>query len=891
MNPSEAKKRISELVDKYKKIVTEGKDREYNEADTRKDFIEPLFQALGWDVRNKEEVAAEEKTSGGRVDYSFKINGIPEFYLEAKSLKKGLAEINIEQAIDYAHTKGCTWAILTDFKRIEVYNAEWKEQNPGRNLFFALNVNQFLTDERLFWLSKDDFDKGLLDKEAEKYGKKTKKIPIDKQLLNDLTTFRELLSKSILKNNASENLTEEELDEAVQRILDRLIFIRYLEDKKLEPPKLRPLVRDESSKKLLYKRLNEVYRNLGIPYNSILFLSHLCDDLIIDDEILKKVIDGLYKTSDETIRYDFEIISADVLGNVYEQYLGHILKKTEKRAKLTEVKTHRKEQGIYYTPTYIVDYIVKNTLGELLKDKNVDVSKIKILDPACGSGSFLIKAFDVLEEYQDKHNKRYSDAKKEFDFPRISKVKTDIVLNNLYGVDLDAKAIEISQLNLLLKMVEKEQKLPLLHHNLKCGNSLIDDPEVDARAFNWEKGFKEIMDEGGFDVVVGNPPWGATLGQKEKQYIKSKFASGQGIIDTFALFVEKAGDLLKPSGYLGLVLPDIILLKNYPLIRKYILDNFNIIKIVYHGTAFRGVNLNSVTLILQKTKPKSTSMINIIIERDDVRLKQNKLPQSLFMSIEDYKFNIYLTPQLILLKNKLNSKFIPMGKIGEAHEGIHSGNIRQKLFVDKKLNEHCYKLIFGRDEMNRYFLEWRGEWVYYDKEIVNKSKKEYAGLGKKEYFIQPKIFLRRTGDRVLAVPDELKYFASNNLFVFLLNEEYSNKLNLKYLTALLNSKLMTFFFRLIQPREKQLFAELKINHINLFPIAIVDSFQQQPLIKLVDKMLSLNKRLNELGDKKTTERERIEKEIEETDKEIDELVYKIYDITEEEKKVIEGSLR
>ena len=125
---------------------------------------------------------------------------------------------------------------------------------------------------------------------------------------------------------------------------------------------------------------------------------HLCDNLDIDNEVLHEVIEGLYNTK-EGESYDFSIIDADVLGTIYEQYLGHILRKTEKRTKLTENHAHRKEQGIYYTPTKIVNYIVGNTLGDLLKDKKVDVEKVRILDPSCGSGSFLIKAFDFLNEY------------------------------------------------------------------------------------------------------------------------------------------------------------------------------------------------------------------------------------------------------------------------------------------------------------------------------------------------------------------------------------------------------------------------------------------------------------------------------------------------------------
>ena len=249
---------------------------------------------------------------------------------------------------------------------------------------------------------------------AEKWGKKTKKTSIDKQLLADFTRFREMLSRNITKLNQSKHLTEEELDESVQRILDRLIFIRNCEDRELEAKTLISSLREWKSggKGQLIKSLREVFAYFDKEYNSKIFAEHLCDDLEIDNEVLQQVITGLYYTKDKyfTISYDFSAIDADVLGNIYEQYLSHILRKTEKRAKLTKSRVHRKKQGIYYTPTHIVDYIVRNTLGELLKDQKVNVEKIRVLDPACGSGSFLIRAFDVLNEYYLKNDKDYAQS-------------------------------------------------------------------------------------------------------------------------------------------------------------------------------------------------------------------------------------------------------------------------------------------------------------------------------------------------------------------------------------------------------------------------------------------------------------------------------------------------
>jgi len=351
---NKAKEEVKFLVEKYNKLVESGRLKSYNEEMTKKDFILPLFRALGWAVEDGEEVTAEEKVSRGRVDYAFRIEGIPKLFLEAKALKVDLDKIEFaEQAINYAWHKGATWAILTDFEGIKVFNAEWKTKNPLQNMFFSLSHKQFLEGfDQLMLLSRESLEKGLINKEAEKWGKKAKKIPVDKQLLSDLTRFRELLAKNILKLNQSKNLSEEELEESVQRMLDRLIFIRTLEDKQLEPPVLQYLIRADKHKKV-YKKLNTLFREIDDVYNSKLFSEHLCEELVVDDDVLEKIIRGLFKTTDNAVHYDFGAIDADVLGNMYEQYLGHILKKTAKRAKLTSEKAHRKEQGIYYTPTYV----------------------------------------------------------------------------------------------------------------------------------------------------------------------------------------------------------------------------------------------------------------------------------------------------------------------------------------------------------------------------------------------------------------------------------------------------------------------------------------------------------------------------------------------------------
>ena len=566
--------RIVELISKYEQIKKSGEIKKYNEESTKKDFIQPLFESLGWNFSNRgksnDSVSAEETISKKRVDYGFRINGVPKFFLEAKSLREESIHTNskyVIQAIDYAWMKSCSWAILCNFETIAVYNADWRESNYGNNLFFVLHPRDFVRDKRFTYLSKKAFENNVLDKVASEYGKKQLKNPINKQLLQDMIHFREVLSKDIVRNNQDKHLSQEDIDESVQRILDRLIFIRNAEDRGLEENQLQSNVRQWHSKGKghLIKEISRVYRDFDDKYNSKLFAHHLCDDLYIDNDALQEVIEGLNHSKDNSYRYDFSIIESDVLGNIYEQYLGNILKSTPKRAKLQESKTHRKEQGIYYTPSYIVDYIVENTVGEFIRTHTPEeIRKVRILDPACGSGSFLIRAYKELENYW-KQNSDF--AQLTLDSEEFYSKKVEILRNNIYGVDLDPKAVEIAQLNLLLQISEKKQRLPLLQNNIKVGNSLIDDPSISDRAFKWEEEFPEIIREGGFDIVIGNPPYVRiqNLGDKEADYFSNNFQSAFKNYDIYLLFVEKSLKLLGENGDVGFIIPSKFVNADYGL--------------------------------------------------------------------------------------------------------------------------------------------------------------------------------------------------------------------------------------------------------------------------------------------------------------------------------------
>lgn len=391
--------------------------------------------------------------SGGRVDYGFYLEGRIKFYVEAKSLKSDLHnEEYAKQAIRYSWNRGVDWAILTDFESIKVFYTQDPTQTLFSKLVFEIGFDEYIDRfDQLWLLSKEALKANELDLYAQKHGKKMQKILVSDQLYKHLDECRKMLIEKLGMWNGIKD--QELLDEGVQKLLDRLIFIRVAEDRGIEDSTLIPLLRAwESNKngKSLYESMIGKFRELDGIYNSNLFTEHPFEKWNESPGVTEKVIETLQGKAGY-YEYDFKIMPADVLGAVYENYLGHRLASSQKGVVLDKDAKKRKEQGIYYTPAFIVDYIVKNALKPVLdKCKSIDdLKKIKVLDPACGSGSFLLK---VLEVINDKY--------KEFGNKGDEYTKITILLENIYGVDLDDQAVEIARLNLLLSALETKMKLP-----------------------------------------------------------------------------------------------------------------------------------------------------------------------------------------------------------------------------------------------------------------------------------------------------------------------------------------------------------------------------------------------------------------------------------------------
>ncbi len=897
MTKQEAKEKIAKLVEKYQNLVDTRKVNSYNEAQTRNEFIEPLFEFLGWDMRNLEnpsEVTTEETVSKGRVDLAFRLNHIPVMFLEAKALKVDLDEWKwAEQAINYSWNKSVTWAILSDFEGIKIFNAEIPPKSLTQNLFFELKWHEYIDRfDQLWLLSKESFEEKKLFEQAEKWGKLTKRKQVGEKLFEDLTNWRTLLTKDFKKNNS--NIDEDAIDEGVQKILDRLIFIRTAEDRKIEQNILLSLVREwetSGKKHNIFKRLNDGFRWFDDHYNSKLFASHALENWKADDKVFETIIKGLYQTADG-YRYDFSAISTDVLGGIYEQYLGYV---QGKRQKEERTKSKRKSQGIYYTPKYVVEYLIEQTLGEVLKQsKSKDIPNIKILDPACGSGSFLISAYDKILEAKNKLDKQIG----LFD-------RFEILKNNIYGVDLDEQAIEIAQLNLLLRVLQQRTKLPTLSHNLRIGNSLVEgdheslNPYFDQKwrnqqPFNFKQEFPEVFKEKAFDVIIGNPPYvqlsmSDDLEEGMKKYLIDHYESSMGRLNTFAFFIRRGLDLLSEGGYLGFIIPNTILTQDYYYqLRKYILDHCAIENIVsFDDLPFKDAVVENVIIILKKTsseRKRNSKKVKIIKIDEKLSFKKsNSINQKLFYTTNKYSFNINLSETNLQIKKKIEVSTKPLNDYLCINQAIALKHDRAKYLSKEKLSDKYKPVLDGRN-INRYSTNWDGTYLKYDINAIHSCKRE-------DIFQNPsKIFFRRVGAKLTATYDDRQFYALNTLVVMNLKTEV--QLDIKFFLALFNSKLLNFYYLEFLKSTKKVFSEIQARQVAQLPIREPD-LRNEKTKRLYEEILSLSSQMIDLQKEaqettsNTDKNARLKTEIEKIDEKIDKAIYKLYELTDEEIETIE----
>lgn len=660
---SSGKELIEALVQNYHGL-TEKDKRSYNEANTVNAFIRPLFEALEWDFSNIDEVEAEKTIVKGRVDYVLKVKKVSKFCVEVKSLRHDLTDQDREQAISYAYNKGVTWAILTNFVRLQVFNAEVKVDLKSAQ-FLDLQFEDYLAEfEDLWLLSKESASSDALDKKAEKYGKLARRIPVEKKLYEQLTRWRAELFNQVYAFNKSIGITLDQTDQLIQKLFSRLIFIRTAEDRGLagNHPLISAVHQWDGSQGQLLEKIRSIFQDFAHTFDSDIFpLMDQWQQIWVNDHVLADIINGLYQVPGDYAKYYFNVIEPDVLGQVYEQYLGYVAKAvkpkpqlqqtffptTEEQIEISAKKEKRKKGGIYYTPKWVTDYIVKQTINRYIEEHTYnEILNMKILDPACGSGSFLIRAYDELLSYHAKVN-----GKSVADLTWQERIR--ILTRNIFGVDLDPQAVEIARLNLLIRALAQRELLPSLEDTIRCGNSLIfgEDEELEKslgsnfkefKPFNWGDKFADVMKSGGFDIVIGNPPYVMELRDNKETFRQLK-ATPLGIkyyepkMDLFYFFIELGIDLLKPGGYLGFIVQQYWASRTHASkLRQKVFDETYPLALVDFGEyqVFRDApGQHNMITAFKKSKDKDSK--TLILKLKDVEVSEQAITRALASDVQD----------------------------------------------------------------------------------------------------------------------------------------------------------------------------------------------------------------------------------------------------------------
>ncbi len=929
MNKEAGRKIIAERVEEFEKNKAILTKKGHGETNIRSNYIDIMFKALGWNMKSHYEVVREfsqrdKSTDGGtkKVDYAFKINGKLKFFIEAKEASVDLEKDKsaIFQAKRYAYSSNgkAPIVILTDFEEFRVFNVIKAPlmDNTDRELLksHTMRYTDYLEKWDLLWdtFSREAVEKGSLDKLRGKIDKNTKTMDVD--FLEQITSWRELLAKNIAIRN--ENLNVDEINEAVQRILDRLVFIRNLEDREIEPENT--LLDKTKKSENIYKSLIPIFNSLNTTYNGLLFKKHFSEEIDVDDKTIHDIIRQMnYPVSP----FQFDVIEPEILGRIYEKFLGSKIRLTDShRAKIEEKIEVRKAGGVYYTPEYIVEYIVQNTVGKKIEGlAPEEIKNIKIVDPACGSGSFLIGAYSYLLDYHQKwYTENHKDKTYQADWYKTKdgeiKVRLekrgDILRNNIFGVDIDKEATEVAIMSLYLKMLDegfdkgekdlffvKGSVLPDMIENIKCGNSLIGTDFFDGslefdntefkqiKPFNWQDEFKKIYKNNGFDCVIGNPPYiliqDIHRDDKVLDYFKNKYYSSSYKIDTYHIFIEQGIKLLNEAGLMGYITPSNYLTNNGLFkMREYILQNSRIsILNIITGSVFIDASVDTCISIFSKNESIESNMIFSIWNGNSLEAKESKnFDQKFFLNNEKYLFTSTETISINVPYFNLGEKYnVNFGMQLRDRKKYTSDVIdtSQKDFITK-YHQKCYT---GKD-VSRYHMGYSNLLAY-----VNRIAKCGGCWDEKAHLTNPKIIVRQIGEYPICSLDENGFYSLNT--VFLITPKDGTELSVKFLIGILNSNFIKYYWNKVFYDMRKTFPKIKGTYLEKLPIPNINQNDEKysDMIKLVDNIIKLHKDI--LTAKSESDKNNLEKQISFIDKKIDDLVYKLYNLSNKEIELID----
>ncbi|UXE65673.1 MAG: N-6 DNA methylase [Chryseotalea sp. WA131a] len=933
--------------------------------------------------------------------------------LDKKQNRADFSGSPVDQAFAYVPRMPgrCEWVIVTNMIEIRLYS----RTDIGR--YESFQIPELLVPDQLarffFLLSYQQLFLEAGDSKVDLifHERVAEQKVIEKEFYNRYHQLRLALFNNLRKQHPT--IAPKKLFGLTQKLLDRLLFICFVRDRELLDANRFLNDVQQAVKRSFRKKKEAIWTEMKY------FFTAMNEGLAEAERDIPEFNGGLFKEDEElnnlhvldsqlteiihfVSSYNFDSqLDVNILGHIFEQSISDIeeFQSTFDEEKAKAANTgKRKKDGIFYTPEYITRYMVKEAVGGWLEDRKKEIlqelkldaapvlsaeeienatvapsekvkatlafleryreqlKKVKVVDPACGSGAFLNAVFDflwlewdVLMKEWNQLTRPWKDQLRDhavaeplevYNGTDEWKIKKAIVANNIYGVDLNPESVEISKLSLWLKTANRKETLADLSGNIKQGNSLIDDPKVAGDdAFDWNHAFAEIMQAGGFDVVVGNPPYSYrnAIRESEKDFFKQNYKSCEGNFDLYKFFIEKSINLSSANGLSCFIVPNTFLsASTYKKLREIILKEFEIQEVYDLGLhVFEDVVVESVIFRFRKGKIKGDVRTRIKIQRNrDLSIID---PESdyLIPITEFEEFNIYLSKENKTVIDKINNESIVLGKICYCTVGINTGYIKEELVSSRKIDNRYHKVLNGKD-IGRYSVNWPGDYIMYDPVFV-KSKGELGrSLPPEKIFEQEKILVQRTRRgmkrKLVCYFDADGFYNLNRLSnVVLENKDYS----LKFIYALLNSVLMDFYFNKVYNEY-----EVKPIHLAKLPIKAVSKKEQNSIVARAEKMIALHKSVSDqsqkfidllranfvfeptaklkkwhtlefidviaelekggakLPPKKQgewlelfkTEKEKIkttQNEIDKTDKEIDQLVYALYELTPEEIAIVE----
>jgi hypothetical protein len=981
----QARETVAQLVKHFNTNITSYQASDYKEAQLRMEFIDKFFMALGWDLRNDiaaapqyREVITEPSldVEGNKKapDYAFRVGQTPRFFVEAK---KPFVPIETDDAAafqirSYGWTAKLPLCILTNFAHLAIYDTKLRPRQRDNVLTARINLipaEAYPDNFRKIWdiFSREAVWAGSFDRFAT--DKKRGTGLVDEAFLVEIDRWREAIARNLASRNV--RLGPEELNDAVQSIIDRIVFLRMAEDRGIEPDgQLRQLV----DRPGIYDQLVRIWNAADSKYNSGLFDfspsgDRLTPSLKLDDKVLSDMLSSLYYPKSP---YAFKVLPTEILGSVYERFLGKVIRLTpEHHAKVDEKPDVKKAGGVYYTPAYIVNYIVEATLGKQIEGKSPRQLKgYRVLDMACGSGSFLLGVYNkLMAHYANWYTRNEPEKHKKAvwrfgtDWRLTLGEKKRILTEHIFGVDIDRQAVEVTKLSLLLKVLEDEDSrtmgrqlalfpdriLPNIDSNIKCGNSLIDpayyagqmiadkDEIRQVNPLDWRREFPAIMEDGGFDCIVGNPPYiniDDTWGRQDARLraIKELYPRiHTDKTDILFYFFSKAVDLTTAGGQIGFIVSRAFL-EAYKAekLRGHLLGKCSLEEVIdfRNHYVFPGVG---ITTAIVRLSPGGTpgvvhakrfiqeELISSDLERvlqdgalfEDVSLPQSRLTGAPWAFVSSIQGDV---------NSLIDSAGIPVGSVLLLGQGMQTGC--NEVFGERTRQELAdwgvrprYKRATNTD-IQRYEIQDRKEYLLYledETDFENLPKGLQAFMENHADELKKRAAYKRDNcewwkftwplhkelygnKRRILCP----YLATRNRFAIDINDEFigltdttvlfdnGQAENLKYILAILNSSLMTYRFKSIGKLKSNGILEYFWNSVSKLPVRRID-FTKAEERAAHDELVRLADRMTSLGQEEASEIRA--RQMAPVDKKIDEIVYGLYRLGQKQIEIVESALK